>query len=82
MGFSKVRQLGQNRPLMVPLDHKRRGVRLIGATSGVVTAQAGSSMLKIYNIDDTAARGTWAGPMGPTALLVLAPSAQADHGGS
>jgi len=42
--FSKVRKQGPNRPLVVPWDHKRRRVGLIGADSGVVTAQAGSSM--------------------------------------
>jgi len=44
MGFSKVRKQGPNRPLVVPYDHKRRGVGLIGASSGVVAAQAGSNM--------------------------------------
>ena len=45
-GFSNVRKQGLNRPLVVPWDHKRRGVRLIRADSGVVAAQAGSSMNK------------------------------------
>ena len=43
-GFSKVRKQGPSRPVVVPWDHKRRGVGLIGANSGVVTAQAGSSV--------------------------------------
>jgi len=38
-GFSKVRKQGPNRPLVVPWDHKRRGVGLIGANSGVVAAR-------------------------------------------
>ena len=61
-GFSEVRKQGPNRPLVVPWDHKRRGVRFIGANSGVVTAHAGSSMLKKLHRGDIAARGPWARP--------------------
>ena len=64
-GFSKVRKQGPNRLLVVSWDCKIRGVGLIGANSGVVTAQAGSSIQSKYHTGDIAARGPWARPMAP-----------------